>query len=157
MNSLSDWPVYCSACCAPFEDIYRGWLMIFPNMLMLLSKPTSIGSSCTQNISSTWFEADPVPAGKKAMAERCGKDAHAVARNQCHATSYLQSVNWPNESRLISMPMNIIHSLNRRHFVLFSTAMRCDAQRYLWGCSQDAVHIEGNTTTRSNSVNPEQQ
>lgn len=67
--------------------------MIFLNMLMLLSKPKSIGSSWTQNTSSTWFEADPVPAGKKEMAESCGKDAHAVARNQCHATSYLQSVN----------------------------------------------------------------
>lgn len=67
--------------------------MIFLNMLMLLSKPKSTGSSCTQNTSSTWFKADPVPAGKKAMAESCGEDADAVARNQCHATSYLQSVN----------------------------------------------------------------
>lgn len=66
--------------------------MIFTDT-MLLSKPErSIGSSCTQNISSEWFEADPGPAGKKEMAKGCGEHTHAMYHNQCHATSNLQSV-----------------------------------------------------------------
>lgn len=70
-------------------------MMNFINMMMLLSEPTGgIRSSCSQNISSEWFEADPGAAGREDMAKNCGEDTHAMCHNQCRASSYLLSVNF---------------------------------------------------------------
>lgn len=71
-------------------------MMIFISVMMLLSKPTSsIRSSCSQNISSEWFEADPGPAGKEDMAKSCGEDTHSMYHSQCHESLYLLSVILP--------------------------------------------------------------
>lgn len=97
-----------------WSDIKRGWMMIFLNLVMLSKPERSIRSSCTQNTSSSWFEADP----KTSWEERDGKEqrwGHSCNHKQCHST---KSVNFPiiNESRLLSMLTNVFNTLNRLHF-----------------------------------------